>query len=145
MTRFVDASTIVGGYARRGDQAREWERLRRGDMAVSRLSEVEVASAFARLARESAITDDERDVATRAFLDDLTRWIVVELTPDVTSRARDLLVRHPLRAGEAIQLASALVLHTRLSRALEAFVTSDRRLLATAPREGLAVVNVRPS
>jgi hypothetical protein len=139
VTRFFDASAIVGAYAQQANSAHIRRLLAAEHVAVSRLTEVEVVSAFARLARESAVSDDRRDDMTAAFLADLDGWVVVDMGTEVTARARRLLVHHALRAGDAIQLASALVLESRVAGALDAFVASDRRLLEAASREHLPV------
>lgn len=55
------------------------------------------------------------------------------------SEARALLVRHPLRAGDAIQLASALLLRRELAEPVT-FAAYDDRLKAAARAEGLTVV-----
>ena len=49
--------------------------------AASRLSEVEVASALVRRAREGAFTVEERDRALASLADDLATLIIVEFTP----------------------------------------------------------------
>jgi hypothetical protein len=36
--------------------------------------------------------------------DDFATLIIVEFTPEITADARGLLVRHRLRAGDAVQL-----------------------------------------
>jgi uncharacterized protein len=73
-----------------------------------------------------------------------TEYRFVELDLNVVGLARDLLDRHPLRAYDAVQLASAL----RASRALQAthlpsllFLSADDRLTAAATHEGLATDN----
>ena len=53
--------------------------------------------------------------------------------------ARALLIRHPLRSGDAIQLASALRLQQITQLPLTAFVAYDARLIAAATSEGLSV------
>jgi predicted nucleic acid-binding protein len=68
--------------------------------ASSRLSEVEVASALIRRAREGAFALEERDRALAALENDFTALILVELTPEITADARALLLRHRLRAGD---------------------------------------------
>ena len=107
--------------------------------AASRLSEVEVASALVRRAREGAFTVAERDRALASLADDLATLIIVEFTPEVTAEARALLLRHRLRAGDAVQLASCLYLQREMSEPLP-FVAFDARLADAARREGLAVV-----
>lgn len=80
----------------------------------------------------------QRDRAVSAFTTDLAAWTVVEMTSEVTRAARRLLLRHPLRAGDAIQLGSALVLQESVGT-LDSFVAYDARLLDAARTEGLRV------
>jgi predicted nucleic acid-binding protein len=80
----------------------------------------------------------ERDRALASLSDDFAALIIVELTPDVAGTARGLLLRHPLRSADAIQLASCLYLQRELGQPV-AFVAFDDRLAAAARAEGLAV------
>jgi predicted nucleic acid-binding protein len=137
--RFFDASAIVKRYVRESHSARIRRLLGAGDVALSRLSEIEVVSAFARLARKKAISVVQRDRAIGAFVTDLTAWYVVEITPQVTAAAIQLLTQHPLRSGDAVQVASALVLQEGLGQPLEAFVACDRRVIDAAAAEELTV------
>lgn len=107
--------------------------------ATSRLSEVEVASALVRRAREGAFTVADRDRALASLVDDVATLIIVELTAAITAEARALLLRHRLRAGDATQLASGLYLQREMSQSLP-FVAFDDRLAAAARAEGLTVV-----
>ena len=108
--------------------------------AASRLSEVEVASALVRRAREGAFTVEERDRALASLADDFAALIIVEFTPEITADARALLLRHRLRACDAVQLASCLYLQREMSRPLP-FVAFDDRLADAARHEGLTVVS----
>jgi hypothetical protein len=107
---------------------------------ASRLSEVEVVSAFARLAREHAITVTQRNRLAKAFAHDFSTWYTVELTPQVTAIATALLSRHELRAGDAIQLAAALAVQVGLDEPIEMFVAADDQLIEAAAAEGLPPV-----
>jgi predicted nucleic acid-binding protein len=64
---------------------------------------------------------------------------MVELSPGVALEARSLLVRHALRAADAIQLASALLLKRELREPVT-FAAYDHRLKAAARAEALTVV-----
>jgi hypothetical protein len=66
---------------------------------------------------------------------------VIELLPEVTSAALDLLARHPLRAGDAIQLASCLTLRARTDVDVS-FVAFDGRLVEAARAEGATVLSL---
>lgn len=135
--RFFDASALVKRYVRQSGSTRVRRLLASGDVAVSRLSEIEVVSALARIAREGGISAAQRDRAVEAFLADLTAWIVVEVTTDTSQRARELLLRHALRSGDAIQLGSALVLRDGTQDVPE-FLTADLRLADAAAFEGFS-------
>lgn len=118
-------------------RVRRW--LAAGPVATSRLSAVEIASALARRCREGAFPATERDRALSALEQDLSALYLVELSPSVVVGARALLIRHPLRGGDAIQLASALLLQRELEEAVT-FAAYDERLKATAVAEGLTAV-----
>ena len=135
--RFFDASALVKRYVREPETAAVRRALASSPVVISRLSEVEVVSALVRLARDGHIQARQKDRATLAFLEDLTAWHVVELTPEVTALARSLLSRRTLRAGDAIQLASALRLQQMTLVPLDAFVAYDARLVEAAASEGL--------
>ncbi len=141
--RFFDASALVKRYVHEPHSTRVRRLLRAGDVALCRLSEVEVISAFARLAREEAISSAERDRAAAAFVADIPAWTVVEITPEVARTARRLLLQHTLRSGDAVQLGAALVLQERIGRPLQEFVAYDRRLLQAAQAEQLSVGRAR--
>lgn len=110
-----------------------------GDAATSRLSEAEVASALVRRWREGALTAGERDRALAALARDLERIDVVEILPEVSRRTLSLLVRHRLRAGDALQLSACLHLRENAGLPVE-LVAFDERLLAAATAERLAVL-----
>lgn len=70
---------------------------------------------------------------------DLGEMRVVELVGDVVSRARGLLLRHALRAGDAIHLASCLTLQQEAGESVP-FVAFDERRRTAATLEGLVVL-----
>lgn len=137
--RFFDASALVKRYVRERGTRRVETLLRAGEAVVSRLSAVEVASALACLTRDGSLSRTARDRALSELTQDLLAWHVVELTTVVVFRAQRALVRHPLRAGDAIQLAAALTFAEAFARPLRGFVVADARLATAADAEGLTV------
>jgi hypothetical protein len=115
--------------------------LKAAPAAASRLSEVEVASALVRRAREGAFTVEERDRALASLAHDFATLIIVEFTLEITADARALLLRHRLRAGDAVQLASCLYLQREMKQPLP-LVAFDDRLAEAARHEGLTVVSL---
>ena len=114
-------------------------RLMREPVATSRLCEVEIASALARLAREGVMSATERDRALEQLTADFQSFWVVETTREVVALARTLLVGHSLRAGDALQLASCQYLRRELSENMP-MVVFDERLLDTAIANGIPVI-----
>ena len=142
MTRYFDASALVKRYVREAGSTAVRRLLATGTAATSRLSEIEVPSAIIRRAREGSFSLEERDRALAAFQRDMPALAAVELIPEIVAAAQGLLLRHPLRAGDAVQLASCLLLQRQLAQAVP-FVAFDARLLAAAGAAGVTVVGVR--
>lgn len=138
MIRYFDASALVKRYAEEPESPAVRRLAAQGRVATSRLSEAEVASALCRRGREGSLPEMERDRALARLEADLVEMDLVELSADVARRARGLLLRHPLRAGDAVQLASGLGLRDSLDAPI-GFVAFDAKLRAAAKAEGLAV------
>jgi predicted nucleic acid-binding protein len=143
VTRFFDASALVKRYVEEAGSATVRRLATSGTVAISRLSEIEIASAVERRVREGALTPEERGSIVAALSRDAAAMIVVELTPEIAGLARQLLGRHALRTGDAIQLATAVYLAGQLGRK-PAFVAFDARLARAAAAEGLPVAGRRP-
>jgi len=135
--RYFDASALVKRYVRERGSAKVRRLIAEG-AATSRLSEVEIASALKRRARERALSPAERDRALVALRRDFPAFLAVELTPQITESAQELLSKYSLRSGDAIQLASCLFLQKQL-RARVPFVGFDERLVEAARNEGLSL------
>ena len=139
MTRYFDASALVKRYVRESGSLTVRRLLASGIPATSRLSEVEVSSGVIRRARDGAFTIRRRDRILAALQRDVPALAIVEMTPEITADARRLLMRHVLRAGDAVQLASCLYLQRQLVQTVP-FVAFDSRVLQAARAEGLAVI-----
>jgi uncharacterized protein len=108
------------------------------EVAVWWATRVECASAIARVERDGGF---EASGATEAFrrLDALAPgWIEIEPVHEVREVARRYLRVHPLRAGDALQLAAAFVAAERRPPTLT-LVTLDDRLRAAAEKEGFVL------
>lgn len=142
MTRYFDASALVKRYVRESGTTTVRRLLASGTAASSRLSEVEVSSGIVRRAREGAFTMQQRDRMLAAVVRDIPALAMVEMTPEITADARTLLVRHSLRASDAVQLASCLYLQRQLAEPVP-LVAFDERLVQAAHAEGLTVITAR--
>jgi uncharacterized protein len=112
---------------------------------TSRLTIVEASCAFARKHREGALSATDHAAVLVAFDYDVTyRYSLLNAAPDTINFARALAHRHPLRAYDAIHLATAILANQRLVTAGEqplTFICADTRLIAFAQAEGLATDN----
>jgi uncharacterized protein len=129
---------LVTRYVQEPGSARVRRLLKTGRIATSRLSVVEIVSALARREREGAFTSAERDRAVRRLNADLTAYLLVELTPNLLFDAQELVLRHPLRSGDAVHLASCLYLKRETGQRIS-FAAFDDRLNAAARAEGLTL------
>jgi uncharacterized protein len=108
------------------------------DQTVWCLTEVEIASALARRGREDLeTTEAEQARGEVRFLSE--RWRTVHSIDQVRPRAVRLVNTHPLRAGDAVQLAAALVACGENPDMLP-FVCLDDRLREAARREGFPIL-----
>lgn len=101
---------------------------------------IECVSAISRLEREGNLSPGE---ATEALerLDALAQhWHRIEPVDTVLEVARRLLRVHPLRAGDSLQLAAAVLASEGRPSTLELFCLDDR-LVTAAQREGFPVRN----
>ncbi|MSP92782.1 MAG: PIN domain-containing protein [Myxococcales bacterium] len=145
--RYLDASVLAKAFVLEPgvEQVRRW--LAGPDCATASLTLVEVASAIARSERERRITTGAAAGAVAELASIAPRIHLVELSARVIEQASALLFqstlraglfRRTLRAGDAVQLASALVLRDCAPRGFT-FACADGHLADAARAEGLVV------
>lgn len=110
---------------------------------TSHLTVVEASCAFARRRREGTISQ-ELHLKYLAILqyDSEHHYKLMDVTPEIIKTASELANRHPLRAYDAIHLATGLLLNENLKNMDKThiqFISSDKRLLDMAQAEGLQV------
>jgi uncharacterized protein len=147
-TYFIDTSALVKRYVKEKGSA--WVRSAvkpssGNTIIVATITQVEIMSAVARRQREGSIS--ARIAKTLRLLMDRHfkhEYEVISMTSSIVTKAKDLLAQHPLRAYDAVQLATAVTAHdTLVANHLTAptFVCSDTRLLDVAEALGLAGLN----
>jgi len=138
--KYWDSSALVPLCVEETSSAR-MIRIYRSDPAVVTWwgSEIECVSALARLEREGAMTAAMVSSAMDRLAALRAAWHEVQPSRAVRDTAVRLLRMHPLRAPDAIQLSSAVIVADREPAALE-FVSLDTRLASAAQREGFPLV-----
>ncbi|MDQ3652337.1 MAG: type II toxin-antitoxin system VapC family toxin [Acidobacteriota bacterium] len=147
---YADSSVLVKRHVR--EIGTRWFRQLADPPAANviitaQLSIVEVYSALNRRRRELSISAaDYMTIAGEFATVVKDEYEMMPLSPVVIDRARLLLERHSLRAGDAIQLASALLTNDKLQAASfppATFLTADDRLLVAAQAESLTTDDPR--
>lgn len=138
MIGYFDASALVKRYVAESGSDTVRNLLRESLACSSRLSEVEITSALARRARDGSISAKDRDRALSTLIRDLDAIYVVELSAEIATLARRLLLQHRLRASDAIQLASCVFVQESTGTPVT-FVAFDEGLNRAAARVGLIV------
>lgn len=108
---------------------------------TSELSRVEMYSALNRLVREGSLRAGEyKDLSADIETLFVARYLLAPVTVNIIEIAKGLLERHPLRAYDAVHLASAILVNQELvgsGQPTLTFVCSDQRLLVAAATESL--------
>ena len=139
--RFWDSSALFPLIIDDFHTARARVILSTDDSIVSSfITPVEISSAIWRR-RHARLLSSEADRAADAQFASLSnRWVTLGEISDITATALSVVSRHALRAGDAIQLAAALVARAKLRTVRLEFVTFDIRLASAAREEGLRVL-----
>jgi predicted nucleic acid-binding protein len=112
---------------------------------TSHLTVIEGVCTFARRQREGMLSsEDFHELVTVFDYDFAYHYNILDVEPVVIETARQLATRHPLRAYDAVQLATVWLLNQDLLRTNKppiTFVCADDRLLAIAQTEELLTDN----
>jgi uncharacterized protein len=109
---------------------------------ISEITRVEVAAGLAIIERGGRIRRSEREREYLRFISQLVhRYTVTAVTTGNLEAAARLTQQHPLKAYDAVQLATALHVHQALADQALTFVCGDRALLTAAQAEKLSVDN----
>ncbi|MBI4591173.1 MAG: type II toxin-antitoxin system VapC family toxin [Candidatus Rokubacteria bacterium] len=138
---YLDSSALIKKYVVEKGTPEVRGFFSRGELLwTSKVSQAEVWSAFARRRRARDLTAAQYRVIARSFERDWRSFAVVALSDEVMGMIRRLVERHPLRAFDAIQLASALWAKQNLGEQV-VFVGADESLLKVAEATALTVAN----
>jgi len=134
VTTFADSSAIVKRYAdeEHADLVRDV-----GVLVVSQLALVEVPAALWRKSRVGELSPEHARTLTTALDVDVAggALVVVAMTDGIVARAADLAATHPLRAYDAVQLATAIAVRDA-DPSCTTFACFDVQLRRAAAHEG---------
>lgn len=147
-TYYVDTSALIKRYV--DEVGSDWLRAEFNmqpfpSIIVVHLTIVEVTSALTRRMREGILTPAEYAQAQNAFRTDcLNEYELITAVGNIIDQANRLLESYPLRAYDAIHLATAVTVNQQLlanNLMPLTFLSADDRLNRAASTEGLAVDN----
>jgi uncharacterized protein len=114
-------------------------------LLLCQLAWVELQSAISRRKRENTLTlEQARTLSTRFQSHWTTDYHIITVDQTLLNLATELIKKHPLRAYDVVQLASALIIQPSLPNPATSpftFVSADDRLLTIAQLEGLTTAN----
>ena len=144
---YLDSSAVVKYYI--AETGSTWVQQivddRENTVTVSQLTAVEVAAAVERRRRAKEISQRHRvRTLARLGIDFRQRYSIAQVSDPIVELAVELTGRHPLRAYDALQLATALLLD-RILRGHRlpplTFVCADKALCSAARAEGMDAEN----
>jgi len=146
---FLDTSALVKRYV--PEIGSDWilsitDPATDNHLAISQITWVEVHSALARRLRDGSFSAQRFDLIVQKVREDFeNEYRVIDVDQTLIETATELVMQHPLRAYDSVQLASALRFQstTLLSQPETRliFISADNRLLDIAQSEGLATDN----
>lgn len=134
---YVDTSALIKRYVVERGRREVLQLLTNNHCVVSAILPIEVRSALRRRAAEGAL--DERQISTilKRFNADRAFWTFVDISKEVVAFAETLSAAHPVRALDAIHVASAHLFASRIGSAAFTFVSADTRQTAAAAASGM--------
>jgi uncharacterized protein len=130
---YFDTSALIKRYVDEPGRREVSQLLRQGHCVVSAVLPVEVHSALRRRAAERTVNDSQVAAILKRFTAGRPFWTVIEVSREVLEAAESLCATQPLRALDAIHVASAQLFSGRVGSSAFTFVSADvRQTVATA-------------
>lgn len=134
---YFDTSALIKRYVDEPGRQEVLRLLRKNQCAVSAVLPVEVRSALRRRVAERTLDAKRVPAILKRLAADRAYWTIVEVSGEVLAMAESLSGVHPLRAPDAIHVASAKLFADRLASQTFTFVSADSRQTDIA--EGLGI------
>jgi predicted nucleic acid-binding protein len=129
VTLYLDTSSLVKLYIAEPDSDAVRTLVDRATVvATSGIAYPETRAALARRRRERALSPTAYRIATRAFEDDWSKYLAVDVSASICREAGNLAERYRLRGYDSVHLASFLEIARRAGGAETQFSSFDDRL-----------------
>ena len=138
---YFDTSALIKRYVDEEGRREVLQLLRRHQCVTSAVLPLELRSALRRRATDGSLDARRVPQVLTRFAADREFWALVEITGDVLRTAEQLVAKHPLRALDAIHVASAQLFMARMATPDVRFVSADARQTAVAASIGMLTDN----
>jgi predicted nucleic acid-binding protein len=136
---YFDTSALIKRYVEEPGRGPVLQLLRRHACVTSAVLPVEIRSALRRRVSEGTLDAAALPGILRRVAMDRAYWTLVEVASEVLVSAEALAAAHPLRALDAIHVASAQLVAGRLAPTALTFVSADARQSAAASALGMTI------
>jgi predicted nucleic acid-binding protein len=138
---YFDTSALVKNYVREAGSSRVRGLLTRYEFLSSSITPIELQSAVQRRHRQREITQANYNSIISRVAQDRSYWQLVEVVPQLLSKAEELVKTDNVRTLDAIHIASAIIIQESFSTPLP-FISADERQLAAAQNCKLSVIAI---
>lgn len=139
---YFDTSALIKRYVEELGRREVLQLLRKHDCVVSAVLPVEVRSALRRRVAEGTLDEKRVPAILKRFTTDRAFWTVVEVSGEVLTAAETLSAAHPLRALDALHVASAQLFTARIASPGFIFVSADVRQTTAAAALGITTRHI---
>lgn len=134
---YFDTSALIKRYVNEPGRRAVLQLLRKNGCVTSAVLPVEVRSALRRRVAEGTLDENRVPAILERFTADRAFWTFVEVFHEVLETAEALSAVHPLRALDAIHVASAQLFAGRIGSPAFTFVSADVRQTSAAAALGM--------
>ena len=142
MWTYFDTSALVKRYVDEAGRREVLRLLRRNACVTSAVLPVELRSGLRRRAADGSLDAARLPMILERIAADRPYWTLVDVGTDVLAVAERLVATYPIRALDAIHVASAQLFAARVSMPGLTFVSADKRQTETATAVGLVVQQI---
>jgi uncharacterized protein len=139
---YFDTSALIKRYVTEPGRREVLQLLRKNECVVSAVLPVEVRSALRRRVAEGTLDATRVARILKRFTADRAFWTFVEVSREVLAAAETLSAVHPLRALDAIHVASAQLFTDRIGSPVFTFVSADTRQTTAAAALGMTTRHI---
>jgi predicted nucleic acid-binding protein len=139
---YFDTSALIKRYIEEPGRRDVLQLLRRHNCVISAVLPVEVRSALRRRTAEKPLEERRVPAIVKRLAADRPFWTVVEVSGEALAMAESLSAAHPLRALDAIHVASAQLFAARVPASTFIFVSADIRQTTAAAALGMSTRHI---